>query len=292
MKNLIILCFLVSFCCVSCNTTPGKPKEKVVFVTILPQKYFADKIAGDLYKVEVMVPPGVGPETYSPSPKQMKALGESDAYFAVGYLGFEPDLLGKLPSLNPNIKVYKVSRGIDLIEQKEEKHGDHVHLQGVDPHIWSSPKEAVIIARNIFEGMAEIDPKNKDRYSKNLQNLLAEINSVDSTVTKILAPVKGEKFIVFHPALGYLARDYGLEQFSIEFEGKTPSPKHMQELINEARIGKIKTVLIQKEFEKRNAEIVAKEIGGNLVQIDPLDYDWPRQMVSIAASLAAAPQPH
>lgn len=290
MKSLVtIFSVLIGVSFITCNS-PKKEKEKVLFVSILPQKYFAEKIAGDLYKVEVMVPPGVGPETYSPTPKQMKKLGESDAYFAIGYLGFEEDLLSKLPSLNPGIKIYNVSEGINLIEEKEERHEDHAHLKGVDPHTWSSPKGALIIAKNIFEGMAQVDPKNREHYLQNLQKLTAEINEVDSTITKVLSSVRGKKFIIFHPALGYLARDYGLEQYSIEFEGKNPSPKHMQELIDEAGKGKITTVLIQKEFEKRNAEIVAKEIGGTLVQIDPLDYNWPQQMISIANSLADAPR--
>jgi zinc transport system substrate-binding protein len=277
---------------ISCNTTHRSSKEKIVFVSILPEKYFADKIAGGLYKVEVMVPPGVGPETYSPTPKQMKKLGVSDAYFAIGYLGFESDLMPKLSSLNPEMKLFNISKGINLIEEKEEKHEDHVHLHGVDPHVWSSPKEAQTIAKNICDGMIQIDPKNKENYLKNLQDLAAEINKVDSTVTAILAPVRGEKFVIFHPALGYFARDYGLEQYSIEFEGKIPSPKHMQELIDEARKGKITSVLIQKEFEKRNAEIVAQELGARLIQIDPLDYNWPKQMISIASSMASSPQSH
>ena len=286
MRKFLVLYILVSILLVSCSTAPKKPKERVVFASILPLKYFADKIVGDIYKVEVTVPPGVGPETYSPTPKQMKMLSEADAYFAIGYLAFEVDLLTKFSALNPSLKVFQISKGINLIEEKEEEHTDHVHLQGVDPHIWSSPKEAKIISQNIYEGMVAVDPGNKDRYFKNLQSLLSEIDKVDSTVTDILSKAATKKFIIFHPALGYFAREYGLEQLSIEFEGKVPSPKHMQELIEKARTGSIKLVFIQKEFDKRNAEIVAKELGCQAVQIDPLDYNWPEQMISIASKLA------
>jgi zinc transport system substrate-binding protein len=273
----------------SCNTAPKKPKEKVVFASILPLKYFVDKIVGDIYKVEVTVPPGVGPETYSPTPKQMKMLSEADAYFAIGYLAFEVDLLTKFSALNPSLRVFQISKGINLIEEKEEDHTDHIHLQGVDPHVWSSPREAKIISQNIYEGMVAVDPGNREYYSKNLQNLLTEIDKIDSTVTKILSNTTAKKFIIFHPALGYFAREYGLEQLSIEFEGKVPSPKHMQELIGKARSGSVKLVFIQKEFDKRNAEIVALEIGCKAVQIDPLDYNWPEQMILIATKLAANP---
>jgi zinc transport system substrate-binding protein len=152
MKRFILPFLLISILISSCNTTtPKKPNEKVVFTSILPLKYFADKIVGDHYNVEVMVPPGVGPETYSPSPKQMKMLSKADAFYAIGYLSFETDLLQKISSINPNLKVFLVSKGIDLIKDAEEAHTNHVHLQGIDPHIWSSPKEAKVIARNICE---------------------------------------------------------------------------------------------------------------------------------------------
>lgn len=286
MKRYLLPFILITVLQISCSDATKKPKEKVVFASILPLKYFVDKIVGDIYKVEVTVPPGVGPETYSPTPKQMKMLSEADAYFAIGYLAFEIDLLTKFSSLNPNLKVFQISKGIKLIEQKEEQHADHIHLQGVDPHIWSSPKEAKVISQNIYEGMVTIDPGNRESYSKNLQLLLAEIDKVDSSVANILFKAKTKKFIIFHPALGYFARDYGLEQLSIEFEGKVPSPKHMQELIGNARFGSVRLVFIQKEFDKRNAEIVAQEIGCKAVQIDPLDYNWPEQMISIASKLA------
>ena len=285
MPCILIISILVE----GCSTAPKKPKEKIVFASILPLKYFVDKIVGDLYKVEVTVPPGVGPETYSPTPKQMKMLSEADAYFAVGFLGFEVDLLSKFSSLNPNLKVFQISKGINLIEEKEEAHTDHVHLEGVDPHIWSSPKEARIISQNIWEGMISVDPANKEHYSKNLNSLLSEIDRIDSTITEILTKAKVKKFIIFHPALGYFARAYGLEQLSIEFEGKVPSPKHMQELIENARSGNVRLVFIKKEFDKRNAEIVAQELGCKAVQIDPLDYNWPEQMISIASMLANNP---
>ena len=290
MKLLLLTFILISVIFSSCSTTSKESDERIIFVSILPLKYFADKIAGDSYKVEVTVPPGVGPETYSPTPRQMKKLSEADAYFAVGYLGFEEAWLGGLTSTN-SLKVFNTSNGISLIKNhEEEEHEGHAHIEGVDPHIWSSPKEAIVIAKNIYEGMASIDPGNREQYSLNLQKVLDEIGKVDSTVTTILSNAPHKKFLIFHPALGYFARAYGLEQLSIEFEGKEPSPKHMQDIIDKSREGNISVVLIQKEFDKRNAEIIANEIGCGIVQIDPLDYNWPEQMISIATKLAGGPE--
>ncbi len=272
-----------------CSSQPPKSKNKILFVSILPLKYFADKIAGESWKVEVTVPPGVGPETYSPTPKQIMQLGEAQAYFSVGYLGFEQAWLENFRSSNPQLQVFTTSKRIDLI--KDEHHdGEHLHLQGVDPHIWSSPRTARLIAQNIFDGMMIIDPSNGDTYQKNLNALMTEIQKVDSTVTSLLAQTSSKKFIIFHPALGYFARDYGFEQLSIEFEGKVPSPKHLQSVIETAKSQNIKFILIQKEFDIENAEIIAKETGSKILQIDPLDYNWPDQMIAIAKKLSETPQ--
>ena len=137
--------------------------------------------------------------------------------------------------------------------------------------------------------MMIIDPSNGDTYQKNLNALMTEIQKVDSTVTQLLAHASSRKFIIFHPALGYFARDYGLEQLSIEFEGKVPSPKHLQVVIETAKSQNIKFILIQKEFDIENAEIIAKETGSKILQIDPLDYNWPDQMIAIAKKLSETP---
>jgi len=289
MRKFLLISLLSALLLSGCFTGAPKPKNKVLFVSILPLKYFADKIVGDIYKVEVTVPPGVGPETYSPTPKQMMMLGEASAYFSIGYLGFEQTWLENFKSTNPDLQVFVTSKRIDLIKEGEQHEG-HIHLQGVDPHIWSSPKAARLIAQNIFDGMIQIDPGNGDTFRKNLNHLLTEIASVDSTVDRLLSRTTSKKFIIFHPALGYFARDYGLEQLSIEFEGKVPSPKHLQSIIKTAKSENIKFVLIQKEFDKENAEIIAKETGSKIIVIDPLDYNWPEQMITIATKLSNTAQ--
>jgi len=289
MIKILIPFLAVTILLSGCSSGKQKSKEKILFVSILPLKYFTDKIVGDAYKVEVTVPPGVGPETYSPTPKQMILLGKAEAYFSIGYLGFEQAWLENFQSTNPELQVFVTSKRIDLIKD-EQQHENHAHVQGVDPHIWSSPKSARLIAQNIFDGMVQIDPANGDTYLKNLNVLLTEIEKVDSTVTNLLSKAASKKFIIFHPALGYFARDYGLQQLSIEFEGKVPSPKHLQTVIETAKSENIRFVLIQKEFDKENADIIAKETNSKIIVIDPLDYNWPEQMIGIAGKLANSEQ--
>jgi zinc transport system substrate-binding protein len=279
---LILILFAVA-----CQTNPTKKNSaKTVFTSILPLQYFADQITGNLYTSEVMVPPGVGPETYNPTPRQMSGMSRAKAYFANGFLGFEEAYVTKFQSNNPNLLFINTSEGVNLITAEGHDHGGHSHEQGVDPHTWSSPEGARIIARNIFNGMVQIDPANKTVFQANLDKLLTKIDSVDQAVKAILAGIPSRKFMVFHPALGYFAREYQLEQLSIEFEGKIPTPRHIQNIVQEARDQKITNILIQKEFDTENADIIARETGGKIIQIDPLAYDWPNEMIRLARKMA------
>jgi zinc transport system substrate-binding protein len=271
---------------ISCQTASKKPVEKIVFASILPLQYFTDQITGDLYKSEVMVPPGVGPETYNPTPRQMSEMARAGAFFANGYLGFEEAYITKFQSNNPNLLFVNTSTGVELIHAEDHHHGDQVHEKGVDPHTWSSPSGARIIARNIFDGMVRIDPANKAQFQANLDRLLAKIDSVDRVVNAILTNIPSRTFMVFHPALGYFARDYHLQQLSIEFEGKIPTPKHIQNIVLEARTQKITNIMIQREFDIENAKIISNETGSSIIQIDPLAYDWPNEMISLAQKMA------
>ncbi|GET27403.1 metal ABC transporter solute-binding protein, Zn/Mn family [Prolixibacter sp. NT017] len=291
MKKILILLTIASFLFGSCSNRSHKSSggsqadSAAVFVSILPLKYFAKQIIGDRFPVEVMVPPGASPATYEPTPRQIQKLSNAAAYFAVGHLGFENAWLNRIRQANPNMELFYTDTGITLIKGDTIQHGDHDHHEGVDPHIWTSPKQAKQIAINIFEGMVAIDPGNREYYYQNLQKLFDEIARVDHEVSMKLSLLKGKRFLIFHPSLGYLARDYGLIQESIEFEGKSPSPKHMEEIVKKARKQHIKLILIQKQFDKADAETIAREIHADVMQIDPLDEDWPKETLSIAAKL-------
>jgi zinc transport system substrate-binding protein len=284
MRKLILL-LTITMILASCQTTK-KSEAKIVFASILPIQYFADQITGDLYASEVMVPPGVGPETYNPTPRQMSEMARSSAFFANGYLGFEEAYVEKFRSNNPNMLFVNTSNGVELIHAEGHDHGDHAHEKGVDPHTWSTPAGARIIAKNIYEGMVKIDPANQAIFKVNLDRLLAKIDSIDSAVKVILANIPSRKFMVFHPALGYFAQEYNLEQLSIEFEGKVPTPRHIQNIVLEAKTHNITNILIQKEFDVENADIIANETGSKVIQIDPLAYDWPEEIISLAHKMA------
>ena len=265
----------------SCQQLPDK--GDIISVSIPPQKYLVEKIAGNKFQINILVPPGASPETYELSPGQMKMLADSRVFFITGHLSFEITWRSKIKSFNKDLVISDLSQGIDLIST-EHSHGDHVHY-GTDPHIWVSPKTIRIMAENIFRTFLSIDPDNEDDYRLGYEALKEEINRADSILEQLFTSSPRKSFLIFHPALGYLARDYNLEQIALEYEGKSPPPAYMQKIIDIAFEKNIRTVLIQKEFNIDNAKSLAREIKGDIAQIDPLAENWYDEIISIGTKL-------
>lgn len=272
----------------ACQSTKKADQKDIITVSILPQKYFIERIAGDLIEVNVLIPPGASPATYSLVPSQLKDIAYSKAWFRMDHLGFELSWADKIMNANREMKIFVLSEGIDLISGEKEDHGDHKHVGGVDPHFWMSPNEVSIIAQNTFEALKNLFPEQEKLFNENLEKLTADIADVDTHIKEVLADVKNRSFLVFHPALTYFAREYGLEQIALENMGKEPSPKHVKEVVQFAIDKNIRFIFIQKEFDRENAKIIAEEIGGQVIQINPLNYDWIEQMRETTANLKSA----
>ena len=282
MKKLIYI--LTLFILSACGNTTQKSEKPILTVTLEPLRYFTEAIAGDNYEVVSMVPKGSSPESYDPTPQQLVNLSKSQAYFRIGYIGFEQAWMKKLEANCPNMKVYDTSKGIDLIRDKGHWHGDHFHEGGVEPHVWNSTQNALIIADNIYQALCELDSTHKEDYQKRLDVLKQTIRQTDANVRTLLENVDST-FLIYHPALSYFARDYGLKQVSIEEGGKEPSPAQLKALIETCRNENVHTIFVQQEFDQRNAQLIANELGVNIVSINPLSYDWVKEMIRIAEAL-------
>lgn len=218
--------------------------------------------------------------------EQLKALHNSSIYFAVGYLPFELSNLYPFLETQKNMLLVKQSAGMDLEEGAcHHDHGsfhDHgFHEGNFDPHVWMSPKYAKMMARNILEVLAEKFPDQREIFEKNYNRFQVEIDSIDQAARRIVREKENRTFLIYHPALTYFAKDYGMEQISIENEGKEPNPSHLKAVIDTCRAKGIKIVFIQNQFDVANAKAVAKEIGGDVIAIDPLSPDWKAEMCSL-----------
>lgn len=306
MKQIgLFLLFISLFLLTACGSK--QTGEKIVTVTIEPQRFFAEKIAGDKFVINCVVPSGQSPETYDPTPKQMVEIGKSMAYLRIGHIGFEQVWMPKIEENNPNLKIFDVSEGMKFVKEEEEEgesHKDeehahegehaghtheaghhHHHPGGVDPHIWSSVEGAKVIAYNTLNAFVELDKENTEYYWKNYNTLMADIDKTEATIKQLLEPLKDRTFIIYHPALTYFAEEFNLTQLCIEMDGKEPSPAQLKKLVETAKSEHAQTVFIQQEFDKKNAELIAKETGCRLVTINPLDYDWSKELIHIAKAL-------
>jgi zinc transport system substrate-binding protein len=289
LKYSLLLSTFLMF--ISCNNREPGVDEKTVSVSILPQKYFTGAITGPEYKINVLIPPGASPASYEPSPGQLHDLGNSDLYIRVGEIAFEKVWIEKFQKENSDIPFYDVSKDIDLIYSEDHDHNHHEgHAhghdhRGADPHIWMSPENAQKIAKATYQALLDVFPRDSSKFLNNYQALQREILKIDSLYQENEEKLKGRNFLIYHPALTYLSRDYGMKQHVLEYEGKEPPPSHIAKVIEEARANQIDFIFIQKEFNKESAESLAREINAEVIQIDPLNENWPEVMKAILHDL-------
>lgn len=243
-----------------------------VAVTIPPLAYFVENVGGVLVDVTVMVPPGASAHTYEPSPSQMVKLSKAEVYVKVGSgVEFELAWMDKIIDVNPSMLVVDCSEGVTML--------------GSDPHIWLCPLNAKLMVENICNGFIEVDPVNEPYYIQNRDDYLRQLDELDEEIREQIGGVANRVFMVFHPAWGYFARDYGLEQIAIEVEGKEPSAKDIADLIDEALEHDIEFVFASPQFNQDPARTIAREIGGEVVSVDPLAEDYIANMHTVLGYL-------
>jgi zinc transport system substrate-binding protein len=288
MMALVLMIGFTSTAACSKSSTQG---DRIgVVVSITPLAEFVEAVGGDKVGVSVMVPPGASPHAYEPTPSQLIKVSNADIFVKAGSgVEFELVWMDKIIETNRDMLVADSSEGIELIQSVEEDgHEDeeeHEH-GGLDPHIWTSPINAVRMVANIYEALARIDPDNKSYYEDNRDLYVKELEALDTDIRSQLTRSGVKEFIVFHPAWGYFARDYGLEEIPIEVEGKEPSAEDMARLIEEAQEKGIEVIFVEPQFNPQSAQVIANAIGGVVVSIDPLARDYAENLRKVAGKLA------
>lgn len=296
-KWFAVFCVVVMAGCTGAVEKKESAGRPVLTVSILPQEYIVQQIAGDAFDITVLVPDGSGPETYEPTARQMQEIHNSKAAFITGLLDFEKSWMPKVAELNPGLKVVNLSEGLHLIGEEEheghghamenllEEHEGH-HHSGIDPHIWLSVKEIKNQLPLILETLIELDSANKPLFTANYNRFSRYLDSVDNIISEKMGTAAGKvSFMIYHPALSYFARDYGVEQIPIELGGKEPSPVYMKELIDVARGKGISTIYYSQQFERRSAETIAGQLGLKLAVFNPLEPDIPNNLLRFTNSI-------
>jgi zinc transport system substrate-binding protein len=281
MRKLFFL--LISCYAISCGRNNVDSGNKIITVSIAPFRYFVEEISGNDFTVNVMVPAGADPHTYEPFPEQINKLRKSVAYISNGYLGFEMNWLDRFYETNSTMKRLSLGDRIDPLTSEHRHEGGHV--EAADPHYWVSPRCALTMASSVKELLVELNPARKLKYETNYQLLVSKIQEVDNIARILFLNVPNRCFMIYHPNLAYVARDYGLEEIPVEFEGKEPSPSRMRELIDRARKDNLKTIFVQREYDTKNAKAIAGEIGAKVILIDPLSGNWLQSTTDIIDAL-------
>lgn len=275
----LLFALALALCLPACGKDAGKAEEDgrlLAAVSIVPQETFVKKVCGDLARVVVMIPPGYSPENYEPTPKDMTAFSDADVYFSIGVPAEETAILPSLP---------EGTRLVSLNEAAALEYPELTIDGGRDPHIWLSVKRAEVMVMAIAREMSGLDPKNAETYEANAQAYIQELRQADQDIKAALSGLEERGFIVFHPAFGYFADDYGLDMIALEEGGKEATASRMKELSDFARERDIKVIFHQAEVDSRQSDAFAQEIGGRAIMLDPLSGDYIENLLAMAAAI-------
>lgn len=268
--------------CTGQNVTPAEGKL-LIGVTIVPQKAFVKAICGDLADVIELVPPGFSPESFDPDPLKMSKLSKTEIFFTLD-----------LPSeQNMDFTMLEDTKIVDLAESVSRAYPNRYFEgsqddSGRDPHIWNSPRRAIVMVQVMAEEISLLDPENSALYAANAAAYIASLQALDTELQQLFGGIANKKIIVFHPAFGYFADDYGIEMYALEDNGREATASHLIDMIKLARDEGIKTIFTQKDSGNRQPDTFADEIGGKKVVLDPLSEDYIENTRSMASKIAEA----
>lgn len=276
--SFIVSIALIAAVAVGCfESGTGAPSERVIYVSIPPQAGVVRAVAGERYDVRVLLPPGASHEAYEPRPSQLRELAVADLYVRIG-VPFENVTWDRVRDINPKMAVVHAHEGIPL--RPYDPHEGHAH-GGDDPHVWLAPANMKHMAEKVAEALAQQDPAHADEYRANLAGVVRELDALDRDLRRELEPVRCQAFWVYHPAWGYFADAYGLEQRAVEQEGRELGAQSLARIVNEARNEGVRVIFVDPRAGAKSARLVAEEIGARVETLDPLAEDY-------AANLRAA----
>ena len=283
----------------------AEPKLSVA-VTLAPYAKIVQEIAGENADVVTLVPPNANPHLFEPKPNTLRAFSKASLYLSDGS-GLDKAWRPRFMGVNKNVRIVDISQGVSWMKGEvhehehdhepphghaqhhaQEEHHAHEHGEELDPHIWNSPRMAIVIASNVCSALVELDSVHAGVYRTNLEKFSKRLSDLDVKFTEATKALSEDRrtFIVFHPSYGYLARDYGLKQIAVEMHGKEPKPRDMQKLVHIAKEHQVKTVFVQPQFSRRAAESLSREIQAKIVSIDPLAFDFEQELQKFISAIS------
>lgn len=264
-------------------------QAKEIWVTVLPQEYFVQRIAGDSVVVKTLVRSGQNPETYTPTPSQLVKLAQADAFIGIG-IPVERIILPKIQRSIVHLKVFEVLKQWKLpIDQHQHEHTvSDVFIDdytGSDSHVWMDPLAMVEMTKEVRDILIELMPENEVSLKVNAANLTSELEGLNVELQEQFRPYVNRAFYINHPSLGHFSARYGIRQLSIEYAGAAPSARRVAELIKTAKQEKVGAIFTQPEFGKSTASILARALRVDVVEVNPLASSYIESIREIANKL-------
>jgi zinc transport system substrate-binding protein len=273
----------------------GDTAAITVAVGIVPEAAFVQAVAGDLAEVITLVPSGYSPENYQPTATEMQALSDAAIYFTLQMPTEQAKIFPNAKDFNADLIIVDLREAAAAAYPLLQSAGDEEELAGgqdahehggVDPHVWLSPKRAMVMVQAIADEFSAYDPANREFYQANAAAYIARLEALDGEIREKTAALTNKYFIIYHGSHGYFADDYGLKMVAIEIEGKQATAAQLQGVIDLAREYGIRTVFYQTEFDDNQAQTVAEEVGGTVAKVSPLSPDYIQSLEDFADALA------
>jgi zinc transport system substrate-binding protein len=252
-----------------------------VIASIYPVADMVRQVGGDHVQVTCVLPPGASPHTFEPKPSLVRAFSSARIFFMIGAgLEFWANKFIKLAG--PNLMTVVLSRGVDLIASTEHDHERHPHEKTAgtsknepavaNPHIWLDPVIAKSMVDKITAALCKVDPAHIPYYNQHSRNYLKKLDRLDHLIAATTAGFKNKRYVAFHPAWAYFARQYGLEPVGVieAAPGRNPTPLQIKNIIVSIKQYHIRAVFAEPQLNPRAAEIIAQEANVRVLLLDPI----------------------
>jgi zinc transport system substrate-binding protein len=295
MKKLYLFLFislLIAFIS-SCSKSSSGPSKPRVLVSIPPYLYFVEKIAGDSVEISTLAPEGANPHIFEPTPKQVQEAYQAKIWIRIGE-SFEQKIAKTLSYQHTDLAIVDLSKEVPLLGAHEHCDCGHHHHEGADAetgdlHFWMSPALAKMQAQAIAKALMETIPEHKEMFAARLASFEKELDALNEKIKEKLRPFAHQAVLVSHPAFSYFCHEYGLEQISIEVEGKEPRPQDISHVIQKTKDTPVRLVLIQEQYNNKGAIAIADKLHIPTFNVDPYTSQYEKMLLDITSQIAESP---
>lgn len=278
----LFFCLCALTCCGKRNFDEPNLKPRIL-VSIAPYRLLAERIAGPDFVVQTVVPAAANPHSFEPTSAEVTKMGQSQIWLRIGE-PFEGKILPILQKRNPDLTVSDLREGIDMIE--EPLGCKNCCMDHFDRHIWLSPKLAIAQTEIIERALSTKYPEQAKIFHQNRLRLCEDLTELEKEIRVILKGVEKRTLLVSHPAFAYFCRDFDLTQLSVEYEGKDPRPKHLEEILKRAVAESAEVALTLPQYNNKGAQLIAEKLHKPVRYIDPYSADYFETMRKLAKIIA------